>query len=160
MRVVSNTTPFIALSAVGCLRLLEMLYGGVIIPEAVAEELAQGGPIAVPDPRTLAFVTVAGHPASPLPDLLYQLDYAESRAIVLALSEPCDLILLDDRQARNVAAYLGLTVKGSLGVLAEAKRRGFLASFTETAQAMQRQGIRFAPRLIREIALALGEDHY
>ena len=39
-KVVVNTTPLIALSHVGLLNLLKQLYGEIIIPEAVYEELA------------------------------------------------------------------------------------------------------------------------
>lgn len=39
-KVVVNTTPLIALSHVGLLHLLKQLYGEIIIPEAVYQELA------------------------------------------------------------------------------------------------------------------------
>lgn len=57
--VVANTTPLIALAAIGRLDLLPHLYGGITISEAVAEELAAGRPerIVVPNPSTLSWIT-------------------------------------------------------------------------------------------------------
>ena len=51
MIVVSNTSPISNLAAVGQLNLLEQLYGSVIIPLAVYQELLDSGPT---DPATVA----------------------------------------------------------------------------------------------------------
>ena len=59
---------------------------------------------------------------------LSELDPGESEAIVLALDTQADLLLLDERKARAVAARLGVRFIGLLGVLLEAKRRGHILS--------------------------------
>ncbi len=46
--------------------------------------------------------------------LLYQLDYGERNVILNALKLKADLVLVDDRIARNIAEYMGLHVKGTL----------------------------------------------
>ncbi len=89
--------------------------------------------------------------------LLFQLDYGERQVILHALKIQPDMILIDDRTARNIAEYLGLKVKGTLGVLVEAKRKGLIPSFKKPAMEMKAQGIRFSQRLIEEIAANLGE---
>jgi len=60
--------------------------------------------------------------------LLYQLDYGERNVILNALKLKADLVLIDDRIARNIAEYMGLNVKGTLGVLVDAKRKGLITS--------------------------------
>ena len=52
---------------------------------------------------------------------------------------------------------MGLHVKGTLGVLVDAKRKGLITSFKKMALEMRENGIRFSLRLIEEIALALKE---
>ena len=56
--VVSNTTPFIALSSINQLRLLPKLFNRVTIAEAVKEEINADGLIKVPDPKELDWVNV------------------------------------------------------------------------------------------------------
>ena len=43
MIIVSDTSPLSGLAIVGYLPLLQQIYGRVLIPPAVAEELARGG---------------------------------------------------------------------------------------------------------------------
>ena len=129
MIVVSNTSPIINLAVVGQLELLRQLYGQVIIPRAVYDEIVISGagqPGAV-EARTWDWIEV-----KPVADptrvasLLLELDAGESEAIALALELGADLLLLDERKGRAVAAHLGVRCLGLLGVLIEAKHNGFV----------------------------------
>ena len=64
------------------------------------------------------------------------LGVGERHAMVLALREGVRVVLLDDRAAREYAAKLGLTVRGTLGVLAAACR-GALINASERDVAFQ-----------------------
>ena len=79
------------------------------------------------------------------------------RRAIAALSVVPDLVLIDDKTARNIAEYLGINVKGTLGVLVEAKRKGLISSFKEPALKMKKYGIRFSEQLINEISSSLEE---
>ena len=65
-----------------------------------------------------------------LPFEIISLDLGEKEAIYLGTKEPDSLVLLDDLKAREEAKRLGLTVKGTLGVLIQAYREN-LISFSE-----------------------------
>lgn len=157
MTVICNTTPFIALASVNLLSLLPSLYVSIMTPEAVIEELQHGGSIAVPDMATLGWVRIIPNISTFENRLLFELDYGERHVVLNALKFQADLVLIDDRIARNIAEYYGLNVKGTLGVLVEAKRKGLIEAFKPIALAMQRFGIRFSFRLIEQIARELGE---
>ena len=45
MIIVSNTSPITSLAAIGKLNLLQQLYGQIIIPQAVYDEMAEFGKI-------------------------------------------------------------------------------------------------------------------
>ncbi len=122
MKVICNTTPFISLASIESLPLLKNIYKSVIVPEAVIEEIDKGGPVKVPDLSSCDWVKIVPNVTTSEDRLLYQLDYGERQVVLNALKLKMDLVLLDDRVARNIAEYLGLTVKGTLGVLVEAKR--------------------------------------
>ena len=157
MTVICNTTPFIALASVNLLSLLPSLYVSIMTPEAVIEELQHGGSIAVPDMATLGWVRIIPNISTFENRLLFELDYGERHVVLNALKFQADLVLIDDRIARNIAEYYGLNVKGTLGVLVEAKRKGLIEAFKPIALAMQRFGIRISFRLIEQIARELGE---
>jgi len=157
MKVICNTTPFIALASINRIELMRELFETISVPEAVIEEIRAGGPIKVPDLTLLKWIEVISNMTTHKHKLLYQLDYGERNVILNALKLKADLVLIDDRIARNIAEYMGLHVKGTLGVLVDAKRKGLITSFKKMALEMRENGIRFSLRLIEEIALALKE---
>jgi len=125
MIVVSNTSPILNLTMVGHGGLLRDLYSEVFIPEAVASELraiqAEQQDPGNAIPSWVGTRSVANVPL--VHALQLELDAGESEAIVLALETRADLVLLDERKARAVAARMGVRFIGLLGVLLEAKRR-------------------------------------
>jgi predicted nucleic acid-binding protein len=54
------------------------------------------------------------------------LHVGERSAIYLARQEAADRLLLDDQLARENAQVLGLRVKGTLGIIVKASRRGLM----------------------------------
>ena len=157
MKVICNTTPLISLSAIDSLFLLETIYTSVIVPEAVSEEINQGGRINVPDLTSFNWIEIIPNILTFEERLLFQLDYGERQVILNAIKLQADLVLLDDKVARNIAEYLGINVKGTLGVLVEAKRKNIISSFRDLAIKMREQGIYFSLQLINEISEALKE---
>ena len=156
--VFCNTTPFIALSSIHQLQLLEKIFGQIHVAQSVVEECAEGGPIRVPDLRTLSWVTsVADVAESSLP-MLFELDRGEKQTIALASNHPDSTVIIDERLARSVAEYLGMRVTGTLGVLVKAKTLGLIPSFQDSAIAMQRQGIYYSEGLIKRLAKKLNEN--
>lgn len=126
--VVSDTSPIRALAFLEALPLLHSLYQQVLIPPAVAQELARPR-------RRFAATDLSNYPfietRNPTDDerinsLCRTLDRGESEAISLALEVKADLLLIDERQGTEAALSLGLRTTGVLGVLIQAKRRGMI----------------------------------
>ena len=155
--VFCNTTPFIALASIDRLDLLGRILAEVSVAEAVVEECARGGPIPVPCLRTLPWVKV--YSDLPLGDgsPVLDLDWGEQQTILLARHHRAELVVIDERRARNLAEYLGLRVTGTLGLLAKAKVSGLIPSFRAAAAAMHDQGLYFSQGLIDRLGQRLGE---
>jgi predicted nucleic acid-binding protein len=120
--VVSDTSPILNLAAVGKLSLLRDLYGEILIPPAVAVELARN---AVQPDWTWTRI-VEPQDCHQLALLRRDLDHGEAEAILVAGELGATLLLVDETRGRRAAINRGLNVTGLLGVLAEAKVRGLI----------------------------------
>jgi hypothetical protein len=131
-KAICNTSPLQYLHQLGLLHLLPALLGRIVVPLAVANELAvgQASGIDVPDMRTLDRIEIRSPAHPPASPLSHDLGPGESAvlAIVLAIAlEVTDpLVILDDLLARQEATALNLPVRGTLGVLLDAKRQGII----------------------------------
>lgn len=124
MRVLANTSPLIALDRIGRLHLLPQLYGKIVRPQAVVEEL-RAGRTAYPGSEPLFTADwLITEPDPPEMVLRKELGAGETAVLTLALNTRADLVILDDLQARLVAVGLGLRVTGTLGVLLAAHHTG------------------------------------
>lgn len=157
MKVFSNTTPLIALSAINQLELLPRLFGQIYLTDEVISECSAGGRIFVQNLRELAWVTHTTYRPTMMPHILLELDWGEKSTILAAQEHQADLVLIDEKLGRNVAEYLGLRVSGTLGVLLKAKRVNLIPSFRQAANSMREQGIFFQPKLIERLAATVGE---
>src|SRR3954469_23906468 len=123
--VVSDTSPIRALHQLGQLSLLEMLFGEVLVPPAVAAELAAPRRAFPPiDVTTIGCLRLrAPQDQSRVASLLQKLDPGESEAIALALELGADL-LIDEATGRSEARRLGIQPVGVLAVLVRGKQAG------------------------------------
>ncbi len=129
MIVVSNTSPIVNLTAVGQLDLLQQIYEKVLIPQAVCREITvvgDRGP-AVTEVHTPEWIESKQVTDRALVTALQtEIDEGEAEAIALAIEMGAALLLLDERRGRIVASHLGLRFIGLLGVLIEAKHKGYI----------------------------------
>ena len=131
MIVVSDTSPINNLAAINQLHLLQQLYGTVVIPEAVYQELTDPDfPVAgAKEVQTFTWIqTRAVEDRTMVKALSSELDPGEAEAIVLALEMKAEQVLIDERRGRMIAAGLNLHYTGILGVLVEAKSQGFIST--------------------------------
>jgi uncharacterized protein len=158
--VIADAGPIIALSIVGQLDLLGVLFGTVLVPEAVyGEVVVQGkgrpGAIELARASWIERVTV-----SPPPDALLaeELGPGEAEAIALGVRRSADVLLIDERKGRRIAtlAY-HLRVKGTAGVLVLGKQRGLVPSVRPLLESMRVGGYYVAESLIDLAARQVGE---
>jgi predicted nucleic acid-binding protein len=129
MILVSDSSPLIALSRIGRLELLRAVFGSVLLPTAVWDELVRAG---MDRPGAAAVLTADWIEHRDILDvglaslLRRDLGAGESEAIVLAREVRDALLLMDERMGRAAARRLGLRVTGLVGVLIEARERGLL----------------------------------
>lgn len=133
MPVVSNTSPVSNLAILGDLDLLRRKFGQVTIPEAVRDELFRldhpGAHVRIAAALQAGWLVV--QPVTDrqlLPVWRNRIDEGESEAIELARQLGAELLILDDLEARAVAREEALPYTGLLGILAEERMAGRMAS--------------------------------
>lgn len=158
MSVISDASPLISLTAVDRLDLLRELFGHVLIPAAVYDEVF-GEPDRGSCPEYIRLGKVTRQETVRF--LAMNLHPGESEAIALALEQRCSLIILDDKEARETAARLDLKVIGTLGVLLLAKKRGVIKQVGPLIhQMMENVSFRIAPNVLRAALLQVDETPF
>jgi predicted nucleic acid-binding protein len=123
--VVSDTTPLSELAKIGRLELLQDIFGQVVVPEEVYEELMTGIHPAISQVKAATWIMMLSVTNAQSVQSLQEetlLGLGESAAIVLAEELAAEQLLLDDLDARRVAKARNLPVVGTLGVVVSAKR--------------------------------------
>jgi uncharacterized protein len=93
-----------------------------------------------------------------LSTLTYRLDLAEAEAIALATEISAEVVLLDEREGRRIAAQAGLAVTGVLGLLLRAKLNGKITALKPEIQLLRtRANFFIAQQLELEILSLAGE---
>lgn len=129
MKVVSNASPLVNLARIGQLTLLPQLFGQVLIPDAVWQEVVEDGrgQPGADEIRMAAWIermTVSNRQL--VHSLRQDLDPGEAEAIALAVEIEADWLLMDERLGRETAAHFGLRYAGLISILSEARERGIV----------------------------------
>ena len=159
-KVVCNSSPLIHLAKIGKLELLKGYFTEISIPEAVYRECVIDGKDREDAKRieNAAWIRVVDIKNIDLKKAFNTvLDEGESEAIVLALQESADLILLDDYEARELARTYGLKITGTIGLLINAKYEGDISSIGEMLKKLRRTGFWLSDDLYTKILRDEGE---
>lgn len=147
MIVVSDTTPLISFLKIGRIDLLEKLFGQVLIPQAVFDELTvderfkhEANQI-----KQRQFITIKAVKNPESANILKRatgLDQGESEAIVLTDEMNADILLMDEAKGRTVSSQMGFKIMGTIGVLMAAYEENELTSneVRECIDGLQRAG--------------------
>lgn len=161
MSIVSNASPLINLARIGKLNLLRELYGELIIPEAVWREVVVRGTgqPGADEVEAAAWIKRRAVTNRQLVHALQQdLDAGEAEAIVLALEIQAELLLMDEHLGRDTARHLGLRYVGLIGILIQAKRKGFIGAIKPHLDALRDvAGFRVTDSLLLRVLQDEGE---
>ncbi|NBC19007.1 MAG: DUF3368 domain-containing protein [Bacteroidetes bacterium] len=160
MTVVTNAGPLIALARIRQLPLLPALYGEVIMPSAVRDEVLdtderREGTAMLQEAEWLHTHSVSDRIAVAL--LRERLDAGESETIVLALQLDADVVLMDEARGRRVAAARGIAVTGTLGTLLLANEKGLIDRVAPHLARLQDEGFYMSTTLYEKVLKRAGE---
>ncbi len=156
MIVVCNSSVIISLSAIDKIYILWRIFDEIYVPTAVYHEVCikgkscvgshelenavRSGRIKVMKPKNTLLVE----------SLIGPLGRGEAEAIVLGIELSADYVCIDEKLARRKAEQLGVKVKGTLGILWEALKRGLISSeeFRKSIDALEDFGFRIEKNIV------------
>lgn len=141
--------------------LVQRFPGGISVPLAVWREVVETGrgrpgANAV---ATASWISVeAVRDASRARIFALTLDEGESEALALAVEKSADVVLLDEKDARQMAEKIGLAPLGTVGLLVWARRVGLIANLRVELEALRdKVKFRISDALVASALRAAGE---
>ncbi|TFH52694.1 MAG: DUF3368 domain-containing protein [Methanothrix sp.] len=156
---ICNTSPLQYLHQIGQLSIISALAGSIIVPPAVLVELDAGiaKGLDLPQPENLKWVRIQAPISAKAASLITDLGPGESQVLMLALEMPGSVAFLDDALARRVAIAKGIPIKGTLGLLLDAKRADHLPMVKPSLDRLQDLGFRLAQHTRDAVLKLAGE---
>ena len=147
--IISDTSCLILLDKIGELRLLNKLYGRIVLTPEIVREFGKKLPewFYVKSPVNKTYQRI----------LEASLDLGEASAIALAIEEKDSLLIIDELKGRKFAEQLGLNFTGTLGVLINAKQKGILKTVKPALEKIKQTNFRLTKELEERILMMVGE---
>lgn len=145
---------------INCLKILQELYGEIVIPRAVFEEVTGKDDNAKLNlSQNLSWIKVL-EVQDKSNRKMYQakLHDGEVEVMMLANELSADLLIIDDNAAKKTAKFLGFTVTGTLGVILKAKSEGIIPQVKPIVDEMLRQGFYISPKIIENVLRTAKEN--
>ena len=155
-----NASPLIFLSRGHHIELLKGFADEIWVPQPVAHEIQQRGEsdISVQTIENTDWLIVKPILTIPKAITEWRLGDGESSVIALAAAQQigCEAII-DDLMGRKCAASLGIPVRGTLGIVLAAKKRGIIPKARPIIEDMMHIGLYLSKKVL-DRALALVDE--
>ncbi len=137
--IISDTSCLILLDKIGELKLLNKLFGQIIVTQEIANEFKKELPdwFTIEEPANKTYQKI----------LEASLDKGEASAIAFAIEQVDCLLIIDDYKGRNYAEQLGIKITGTLGVIIDAKLSGHIESVRPMLDKIKKTDFRLTEEL-------------
>ena len=156
--VISNNSPLVALWGLDLLSLLQDLYTEVWIPREVEREFLRNKKEvrrqALNDAPWIKTVDLTDPQNT---EVFEELDDGEAEVLALAKEHNARFVLLDEKKARQKAKDLEFSVKGTVGILLEAKKSGLIDAIKPLLRTLRNNGMHLSEPLIAYALREAGE---
>lgn len=159
-KVISNSTPLIALKKIEKLELLYKIYGEIIIPYGVYEEFILESSVKEPhdfikESGFIKIMKIRNEEAKRL--FSTSLHKGEVEIMILAVEVKANLCIIDDLLARRYAKYNNLNITGTIGVLLKAKELCIITKIRPIMDELIDSGVYIDSKLYNKVVEISGE---
>lgn len=143
-----NTGPLLAFARTGHIELLLRMPDEFVVTSQVATELRVGGEKGMLSPDVSMFRQLEVENIDT--ELLNQLHAGEASVIQAARRHQGAWVSIDEKAGRRVAHSLGLPLRGTLGILVDAKKLELISAVAPIIESMRSSGSWFSQELVNK----------
>ena len=158
-KAIINASPLIFLSRSHHLELLKAFASEVWVPESVATEILHRGQqdITAQAIKETEWLVTKSVPNIPISIAEWRLGAGESSVLALASEHPGTEVVIDDLAGRKCAASLNIPVRGTLGIVLIAKKRGLIPKARPVIEDMMTAGLYLSKKVTNQALRRVGE---
>lgn len=157
MLLIADTSPLISLLVIDQLNLLDQLFEEYYLPKAVWDELNGHNELSFyTDQLSMLSLRVKeiNSVYVPMPGI----DVGETEAIILCKELQADLMLVDDKKAREIAELMGINCTGTLAVLLRAFEKKLISELRPLFLNLLDKNRYYSKVLLNQLLQRIGED--
>lgn len=156
---VINASPLIFLSRSNHSDLLRLVADCLLVPSPVADEIRKRGPADATSEllRTSSWIEIVTGVAVPAAILEWGLGAGESAVLAHAHANRGMEVIIDDLMGRKCARVLGIPVRGTLGIVLQAKKEGRIPSARDLIEELIAAGMYLSRPVIDEALKRVAE---
>jgi predicted nucleic acid-binding protein len=156
---VANASPLIFLTRASHLNLLQHFAHRILVPVPVHNEIREkaSDDITVRALEISPWIEVVSPPLVPEQILGWGLGPGESSVLALAYANRGMEAIIDDLAGRSCASLLGIPVRGTLGIVLTAKKRGLIPQARPVIETLIRSGMYLSKTVIEEALRRVNE---
>lgn len=156
---VINASPLIFFSRGQRMDLLHHFADPIFVPEPVAHEIRMRGlqDITAKSLENTSWLEIVASP--PTPEIIsdWALGPGESSVLSYAYANPGVETIIDDLNGRKCASLLKIPVRGTLGIILVAKKRGLIPKARPVIEELIRSGLYLSRQILDEALRRVGE---
>ncbi|CAK0750521.1 DNA-binding protein [Gammaproteobacteria bacterium] len=156
-----DASPLIFLGRAGYLELLCDIAVRYLVPETVMEEIQRRGQTdeTVRAVAKASWIEIIPAPIIPETVLAWSLGPGESTvlALAIALREKSTVVVIDDLAARQYASVQGLSLRGTLGIVLNAKSKGRIPLARPVMETLVLKGMYLSRTILDKALERVGE---
>lgn len=157
MLLIADTSPLISLLVIDQLQLLDQLFEEYYLPKAVWDELNSHNELLdYSDQLSLLSLRVKEIHSIYVP--MPGIDVGETEAIILCKEMQADILLVDDKKAREVAELLGVICTGTLAVLLRAHGKRLIKELRPLFMKLLEKNRYYSKILLNQLLEKVGEN--
>lgn len=158
MIVVADTSPLISLIIINKLTILEKIFGTFYIPKGVYDELKGHNEINLYK-EELEYLATKVKSTQSVYIPISGIDKGETECIILYKELNADLLIIDDRKAREIAELLGMKCTGTLAILLKAKELNYIAELKPIFNTLLENSRYYSKKILNELLAKVGETN-
>ncbi len=156
---VINASPLVFLTRGNHIELLKHFADRIYVPEPVAKEIRAKGSQDISSKVLDKTSWLEVVPSSVVPDIIgdWGLGPGESSVLAMAYDNPGFEAIIDDLSGRKCAAFLQIPLRGTLGIILTAKKRGLIPEARPVLEELIHCGLYLSKTIVDESLKRVGE---